>query len=335
MENQNAADSVITALKSGLITYLGGKAMEKAFAAILKVPAVQELVRKFGCEAEGFVATLIKKLIGGCFVAGTEIWLARQDASGQWHVYSKPIEQVKAGDTVTTRDPQTGRTEYKRAQMPIVRTVGSVLSLALADSKTGKLVETITTTEEHPFRVAGQGFVPAGQLALGNAIVTRAGPALVVKSITRHTRKEGYLVYNFEVEGDHTYFVGTANGGAWVHNVTCPPGAAKVDLPEVTGPQVRAGDASNAWDNFLGNGPVNNIHPRLGTPHADRLVTQTGPNVWRSIRFGNHEMSSYPTHYHEEIWTYNPASHSVTISNTRRYIQPWSTVQLESLYVET
>ena len=32
----------------------------------------------------------------------------------------------------------------------------------------------------------------------------------------------GVTVYNFEVEGDHTYFVGTANGGAWVHN-DCGP----------------------------------------------------------------------------------------------------------------
>jgi hypothetical protein len=128
---------------------------------------------------------------------------------------------VKEGETAVTRDPQTGRTEYKRVQKTTVRTVGSLLSLALADRKTGKVVETITTTEEHPFQVAGQGFVPAGQLAIGNAIVTRAGPTLVVKSLTRRTQKQGYLVYNFEVEGDHTYCVGNSNGGAWVHN-TCP-----------------------------------------------------------------------------------------------------------------
>ena len=57
----------------------------------------------------------------------------------------------------------------------------------------------------------------AGRLALGNAIVTRAGPALTVAKI--EWKQGARSVYNFEVEEDHTYFVGSANGGLWVHNV--------------------------------------------------------------------------------------------------------------------
>ena len=41
--------------------------------------------------------------------------------------------------------------------------------------------------------------------------------------MTWNRRSEGYDVYNFVVEDDHTYFVGKANGGAWVHNVNCYP----------------------------------------------------------------------------------------------------------------
>ncbi len=69
--------------------------------------------------------------------------------------------------------------------------------------------------------------------------MTRAGPRLFVKSVGWHRRAQGYTVYNFEVEplnakgsgggssaGDkggggkftHSYFVGSADGGAWVHN---------------------------------------------------------------------------------------------------------------------
>lgn len=55
-------------------------------------------------------------------------------------------------------------------------------------------------------------------LGIGTSIVTRAGPALVVKSLISRTIKGGVNVYNFTVDGDHTYFVGIANGGAWVHN---------------------------------------------------------------------------------------------------------------------
>ena len=59
--------------------------------------------------------------------------------------------------------------------------------------------------------VQGVGFVIAGRLALGNAIVTRAGPALTVAKIEWKQGKQPVAVYNFEVDEDHTYFVGSAN----------------------------------------------------------------------------------------------------------------------------
>lgn len=60
--------------------------------------------------------------------------------------------------------------------------------------------------------------MPAGGLAVGNAIVTRAGPSLIVQSIKWHRRAEGYAVYNFVVEDDHSYVVGAHNGEVWGHN---------------------------------------------------------------------------------------------------------------------
>lgn len=71
---------------------------------------------------------------------------------------------------------------------------------------------------ESPFSVRDRGFVPAGGLAIGNAIVTRAGPDVVVAKVAWKRHIEGVPVYNFEVEDDHTYFVGKAGGGVWVHN---------------------------------------------------------------------------------------------------------------------
>ena len=85
----------------------------------------------------------------------------------------------------------------------------------------GKWWKRSRPTRLHPFFVEGKGFVPAGALAIGNSIVTRAGPALVVKSVEWLRRPEDYEVYNFVVEDDHTYFVDNTNGGAWVHNVNC------------------------------------------------------------------------------------------------------------------
>ena len=77
-------------------------------------------------------------------------------------------------------------------------------------------METLKTTRNHPLYVDGRGFVPAGGLAIGNAIVTRAGPRLIVASIKWHRSAAGFPVYNFEVANNHNYFVGKS--GVWVHN---------------------------------------------------------------------------------------------------------------------
>ena len=105
------------------------------------------------------------------------------------------------------------------------------IEFAAAKGKDAKTVEVLKTTRQHPFYVDGKGWVPAGGLGIGNAIVTRAGPRLVVKSIKWARRAQGYTVYNFEVEAltgkekdgknTHSYFVGKHAGGAWVHN-DCP-----------------------------------------------------------------------------------------------------------------
>ena len=79
--------------------------------------------------------------------------------------------------------------------------------------------------------VQGQGWVEAGSVGIGSSIVSRAGPALAVTALTWQKDKAeelaagsagasfgGYTVYNLTVEDDHTFFVGTAGGGTWVHN---------------------------------------------------------------------------------------------------------------------
>ena len=160
---------------------------------------------------------------GQCFIAGTPVQVVPQTAlasTGGSGVATRtvPIEQVKVGDRVVSRNDKTGTTTLRRVTQTFVRTSAHLLTVTLADKQTGKVVETLQTTRQHPFFVAGKGWVPAGGLAIGNAIVTRAGPALVVKSVVWARRAEGYRVYNFQVEGDHTYFVGKVQGGVWVHN---------------------------------------------------------------------------------------------------------------------
>jgi len=93
--------------------------------------------------------------------------------------------------------------------------------------------------------VDGKGFVAAASLGVGTSIVTRAGPSLTVTAVQEDAQPGGYAVYNFVVPGDHTYFVGNLDGGAWVHNpAECNPALPFDDLPESSGP-VHGNNASS------------------------------------------------------------------------------------------
>ena len=90
-----------------------------------------------------------------------------------------------------------------------------------------------------------KGFVPAAMLAIGNSIVTRAGPSLAVSSIAKQDQPQ--TVYNFEVEQFHTYFVGKS--GLWVHNTQC--------YHAITPPTYRGGLREN-----MGAAPVHMTNPQ-------------------------------------------------------------------------
>ena len=170
-----------------------------------------------GAAFEGASSLLGGLARGGCFVAGTPVAMA--DGS------FKPIEQIQAGDRVLSRSQDSeARGKVEAKQVTQTETHWKPTLVLTFDDGTH-----IETTGEHPFRIQDKGFVPAGRLSLGNAIVTRAGPcATLVKTEWRSTAQ---TVYNFTVADDHTYFVGRQNGGLWVHN-SCftPDQAALVDL---------------------------------------------------------------------------------------------------------
>jgi hypothetical protein len=121
---------------------------------------------------------------------------------------------VKAGERVLSRDEKTGEVSYRQ----VVRTFQSEVQ-ELVTVKAGK--ETIKTTTNHPFWVAGKGWVAAKELAKGERLVTPDEKTLVVGEVrVEAVRGPPVAVYNFEVENTHTYFVGRS--GVWVHNA-CDP----------------------------------------------------------------------------------------------------------------
>ncbi|MDB5290087.1 MAG: repeat protein, partial [Phycisphaerales bacterium] len=152
--------------------------------------------------AEGLKATKM------CFVAGTPVHTERG---------LRPIEQVRAGDLVLSRDEKTGEQSYK----PVVETfVTQPTRLYHVRFATGASAETtLTCTGQHPFYVNGRGFVAAQELAPGDELVLAEGGVARVACITPEDALEGkpFTTYNFEVADFHTYFVGQA--GVWVHNL--------------------------------------------------------------------------------------------------------------------
>ena len=87
--------------------------------------------------------------------------------------------------------------------------------------------EEIVTTENHPFYVDGEGWVPAGELTGKERVLDSEGRRLQVEEKYVEKLEESVRVYNFEVEEFHTYYVGYA--GILVHNKCWEDGTVKVN----------------------------------------------------------------------------------------------------------
>ena len=73
----------------------------------------------------------------------------------------------------------------------------------------------LVCTPEHPFYVVGRGWVCAEELAEGDLCLNAKGGN--VAFVSREELAEKRRVYNIEVEGAHTYFVGD-DDGVLAHN---------------------------------------------------------------------------------------------------------------------
>ena len=126
------------------------------------------------------------------------------------------IEDVQAGDWVLAKDEETGRVEPKRVSHAYSSVHEDAVLLSIRQFDGGQ--ETVLTTSEHPFRIPGEGWVPAGMLAVGDNFLVLSGEAASLEAIGFPT--EPLTAYNFEIEEFHTYAVG--EDAIWVHN-TCDP----------------------------------------------------------------------------------------------------------------
>ena len=134
--------------------------------------------------------------------------------TGDTEVYTSDglvcIEEISVGDEVLAYDYETGETELKEVLNVWVKETDEILHVSTSDG------ETIDTTTNHPFYVEDKGWVAAGDLEIGDILVTAVGNKVEVTDLELEKLAEPILVYNLEVADFHTYFVGEY--GVLVHN---------------------------------------------------------------------------------------------------------------------
>ena len=137
---------------------------------------------------------------GGCFVAGTMI--STDDGF-------MPIEEIKVGDRVWSEDTATGEKALKKVKKVFVREKDSIIRLTI----NGEVIE---TTEEHPFWIKNQGWIPAGSLNAGDIVKLQSGEYVLIEEYKVVILDEPIPVYNFHVEDYECYYV--SDQKVLVHN---------------------------------------------------------------------------------------------------------------------
>ena len=203
-----------------------------------------------------------------CFVEGTLV-LTKEG--------NKPIEEIQAGDLVYATDPETGGSGYKE----VLRTFRKESDVLIHVFVNGEEIE---TTAVHPFWVENR-WVSAKDLKEGDLLTLADGSAARISGVYGEKLDEAVVVYNFEVEEFHTYYV--TDTGILVHN------ANKVGGCGVTGN--KSGSDSNklywgSWDEYehiiLDGQEYAKIGDRLYSWHAVERMQPSrnlfGSNVYQA-----------------------------------------------------
>lgn len=124
---------------------------------------------------------------------------------------SKPIEDVRLGDTVLAADPETGEFGSRPVTAPIEGTgVKELVTIATEHGSVG-------ATAVHPFWSESDAvWVDAGDLEVGDAVLEADGGTSVVTGLAEVVQPA--TVRNLTVADLHTYFVVVGDAPTLVHN---------------------------------------------------------------------------------------------------------------------
>jgi hypothetical protein len=127
----------------------------------------------------------------------------------------KAIGELEVGEKVLAYNETTGETGSYPITAVLKHDDPVIVHLTLDG-------EHIETTPEHPFYTQERGWVPAGNLKVGEHIRRGDGTYGTVEKVAYEQRRQ--LMYNLTVDVAHTFFVGDRQ---WLVHNSCPPGFAE------------------------------------------------------------------------------------------------------------
>ncbi|TNF37945.1 MAG: hypothetical protein EP329_01810 [Deltaproteobacteria bacterium] len=139
---------------------------------------------------------------GPCFTADTLV--ATPDGE-------RPIAALRVGDAIVSWSPDAAASDVvARVVRTKERAAAELLALTFEDGRV------LRATPNHPLHSVRRGFVPAGELVVGEAVAARAADgALTPLTLVAVAREPGpVVVYDVTVAPTHTLFA----GGVWAHN---------------------------------------------------------------------------------------------------------------------
>jgi len=156
-----------------------------------------------GAFKQGMKKGWCKLGFGACFVAGTPVLTADG---------TTPIQDIKVGDKVWTRNLTTGLDELQLVAETFVHQTLALYHLTIDGQR-------VSTTAEHPFMVQDKGWQMAGNLRPGDVLVTPDGTTVLeAVDVEEHDLADIVTVYNFHVENNLNYYVHAGTTPVLVHN---------------------------------------------------------------------------------------------------------------------
>ena len=128
------------------------------------------------------------------------------------------IEKIEVGEVVLAWDEELHR-QIPRKVVRLFRNTSDHIRYLTVESEDGMQQE-IGTTDGHPFWVPGRGWVDAGDLVTGDKLRESNGNVSELVDSQRLDAEEEIKIFNFEVEGSHTYYVAadSSSNAILVHN---------------------------------------------------------------------------------------------------------------------